>query len=371
MDMSEAVEIPATLGDITAVWLTKALRSREVLGETAIAAVNIESLGAVDFGAQVVRLHLEYDRQADYLPASLIAKVPHNNPDPFHVELLAKEIRIYQELLDKVNVPTPHCYFGGVDLENGRNILLLEDLSHLRQVGFDSGVTFADAELLLTQFARHQAEWWQSPQLEKYEFLNRIAVPTYDEAALAHEQAIWSQFADTVSQLLPDAYLPTSFLDMGQRYFAQIPETIGKVLEAPFTLVHEDIHPLNLLFAASENDPPSVVLDWPWCAIGPGVRDIGYFLIFSLPVQTRRQGERKLLQTYHTTLVQQGVSNYNFEQCWRDYRLSFFKPFHTLVGVVSAFDLSHPVMAPFIKAAIGRIASFAEDHCVDEFLQPV
>jgi hypothetical protein len=88
--MSEAIEIPATLGDITAVWLTKALRSTEVLGETAVTAVNIESLGAVDFGAQVVRLHIGYDRQADYLPASLIAKVPHNNPDPFHVELLAK-----------------------------------------------------------------------------------------------------------------------------------------------------------------------------------------------------------------------------------------------------------------------------------------
>jgi hypothetical protein len=31
--------------------------------------------------------------------------------------------------------------------------------------------------------------------------------------------------------------------------------------------------------------------------------------------------------------------------------------------------LSHPVMAPFIKVAIGRLASFAEDHRVDEFLR--
>ena len=34
--MSVFIEILATLEDITAVWLTKALRSTEVLGETAV-----------------------------------------------------------------------------------------------------------------------------------------------------------------------------------------------------------------------------------------------------------------------------------------------------------------------------------------------
>lgn len=366
--MPESIEIPARLEEITAVWLTEALRSTEVLGETAVTAVNIQSLGAVDFGAQVVRLTLEYDRQADYLPPSLIAKVPHNNPDPFHVEILAREIRIYQELLDNITVPTPHCYFGAANPEIGRTILLLEDLSHLRKVDFERGITVEDAEAVLIQLARHQAEWWQSPQLKTYHFLNPISLPTHDEAGLAHEQAIWSQFEGTISELLPDINLSASFLDIGQRYFSQIPEIMGKMLEAPFTLVHEDIHPLNLLFAAAENDPPFVVLDWPWCAIGPGVREIGYFLIFSLPVRTRWQGECRLLQTYHTTLIEHGISNYTFERCWHDYRLSFFKPFHTLVAVVAAFDLSHPLMAPFIKAAIGRLVSFAADHRVSEFL---
>jgi hypothetical protein len=89
------------------------------------------------------------------------------------------------------------------------------------------------------------------------------------------------------------------------------------------------------MFAVTPEDPALIVLDWQGCGIGPGVRDIGYFLIFSLTVKDRHQGERKLLETYHTSMVEQGVHNSSLEQCWQDYRLAFFRNLKIAVNVTS------------------------------------
>lgn len=43
--MSIPIEIPTTIGEITAVWLTKALRSMGVIGKgTAVASLNVEPI---------------------------------------------------------------------------------------------------------------------------------------------------------------------------------------------------------------------------------------------------------------------------------------------------------------------------------------
>ena len=37
--------------------------------------------------------------------------------------------------------------------------------------------------------------------------------------------------------------------------------------------------------------------------------------------------ERNLVATYHTVLLENGVNDYSFQECWRDYRLAMLEIF--------------------------------------------
>jgi len=185
----------------------------------------------------------------------------------------------------------------------------------------------------------------------------------------AHWHRIWDNFEAKVTTLLPNTYLPAPFLTMGRRANSQILYPYDQLATRPFTLLHYDTHTDNFLFANSDNDPAHTVLDWQGIHYGPGVVDVSYFFILSLPVSLRRQAERDLLQSYHATLVAHDVTDYTFEQCWQDYRLSFFRAFETVVNFAASLDLTDSAGLDFMHACLPRVFSFVEDHRVDEFLR--
>ena len=369
--MSEPIEIPTTVEEITAVWLTEALRESGVIGEeTAVVSLTVEPMHGAGALGQMARLRPVYARFAENMPTSFIAKYSHADPDTrlMFRNTYATEIRVYQELFDQIPLTMPHCYYSAIDIKTGNSVMILEDLGHLRQKSYRQGCSLQEAETVVTHLARHHAQWWESPQLETLDYLDNLPT-TVSQETIEDYQLNWSQFADRVAEVMPDCYLPTSFLEIGYRYGFQKSEIARQIVDSPTTLIHDDIHLDNVMFGASKDDPELTVIDWQGCSLGPGPRDIGYFLIASLPVRQRREAEKRLLQRYHTILVEQGVSDYGFAQCWRDYRLSFFRNLNILVFMVGFghVDLKSSYMQGMLKAAIPRVASFAADHRLDEF----
>lgn len=359
---------PTTPEEVTAVWLTNALAHSGTLMETAVANVNCTSMNGAGYAGQVARLTLSYDELVENAPTSLIAKF--SNPDPTIREALhdlyVREVRIYQEMIDEISLAVPQCYYSDVDEESGHAILLLEDLAHLRTGDIAQGCSIEDAETVVTNFAKHHAQWWQNPLLDEIDYL-RYELTVDPEWATTYRDW-WSQFEQIVTTLLPDCFIPSSLLDVGHQSSCQLQEVNNLWKNTPFTLMHKDTHLDNLMFANDKNDPSLTVIDWQLCGSGPGVSDITYFLIFSMPVLLRRQSEVRLLKLYHATLLANGVTNYCFEQCWHDYRLAFFRNLRTAVVVVNILDITRPHAHNFIQAMIARLSSFAEDHQVSEFL---
>jgi hypothetical protein len=366
--MSKIMTIPTTTEEITAVWLTNALRMSGTIGEeTAVAAIVNEPMNGAGYAGYITRLRLTYASPTD-APDTLIAKFP--NPDQSIRQMLQsgylREVRIYQELSHQINLRTPHCYYSQSDKESGQVILLLEDLAHLRKVDIGEGCTLEDAETVINHFARFHAQWWQDPRLNDYEYLavGKTVNPDWIKTCLEW----WSQFEEKVLTLLPDCFMPASFLQLAGAMLQQQQEIFEQRFDTPLTLTHKDSHIDNLMFATSPDDPPLTVLDWQSCGSGPGASDITYFLIYSMSVRLRRQTEYQLLQTYHKTLLEQGVPSYSFAQCWRDYRLGFMRNLIISLFVISIIDLSLPHGQTFLKTMIPRLISFVEDHRVAEFL---
>jgi hypothetical protein len=86
-----------------------------------------------------------------------------------------------------------------------------------------------------------------------------------------------------------------------------------------FALMHGDYRLDNMLF-----DPDRTritVVDWQTVGIGLPGRDLAYFTGTSLEPELRGDVERGLVGAYHEALMAYGITDYDAETCWQDYRL--------------------------------------------------
>lgn len=361
--MTRPLSIPTITEEITAVWLTEALRSTEVIGrKTAVASVTKTRIGEDEgfTGGLLLRCHITYTSAAKDCPNSLVAKLSPTAP-----ELRAafksnnrREVSLYSDLVAKSDLPVPRCYYGDFDDETGATIILLQDLGHYRMVEFVTGCDLNDARHAVQALAGIHAQFWEDPRIQLLSGAD-IDFPI-DE--------LWSQYPAAVAELLPDFVISPQLFAIGDMVVANIIPLLNQIFEtAPITCIHRDCHVDNILFSTNEDDEPALILDWQSVGKGRGVYDIAYFLITSVPTAQRRQMEQDLLREYYTSLRQHGVENYSFEQCWVDYRLaSTGKLLGTVIATV-LLDNSSPFKRAWRKTDLKRLLTFFEDHKIDTF----
>jgi aminoglycoside phosphotransferase (APT) family kinase protein len=86
-----------------------------------------------------------------------------------------------------------------------------------------------------------------------------------------------------------------------------------------FALLHGDYRLDNMLFYPDTSRV--TVVDWQTLGVGLPARDLGYFTATSLKPELRSAIEQNLVDEYHRALSGYGVTGYDRETCWRDYRL--------------------------------------------------
>jgi aminoglycoside/choline kinase family phosphotransferase len=267
-----------------------------------------------------VRLALEYDLPDERAPQTLVAKFP--RPSPGRPNWRGREILFYEQFADQIEMPVPRCYF--VDADQGYSVLLLEDLTPARNGDPITRATLSNAELAVRELARFHATWWEDPRLERMAWLAR-----FDGARLERMMAgRWDPFLRRAGHRVPNRHV----IDRLQKHFASIADRL--YCEPPRTLLHGDYQPNNLFFATPQGGNPFTVIDWQLLSHGCGVLEVAFLLCRGTPLDERREIEMRLLGTYHTTLVENGVRAYTFEQCFDDYRLSMLSSLIRTVSMI-------------------------------------
>jgi hypothetical protein len=182
----------------------------------------------------------------------------------------------------------------------------------------------------------------QNRESAETKFYQHIA-PTLSEVALL--TCYDAQYDDSNSHLLlqhvdqthftpPDAVpMPLLYCEMivdalGDRLSAERLQRYEGILAAfpryrpngPKTLVHGDSHWWNFLYP---NDPaahPLYLIDWAVWNVNLGVSDIAYTIALQCYPERRARIEQPLVRRYHDRLLRDGIREYDWEQCWEDYR---------------------------------------------------
>lgn len=311
--MSAVVSIPRYPGDVTPAWLSAALSERRPPVE--VSHVDVVPIGTGQTGA-TYRVTARYAADRGDLPETFVIKLPAQDDTVRDRVVIGyrSECAFYTTVADQVRVPTPSCFYCQITDDAMEYALLLADQLPAVQGDQIAGCGEQEARLSVLALAGLPGPSWCDPF---WLDLPGLAFPRPDEAG--------AQGLGDVAKMSADITLEK----LGDRMSAEDRETftatMGKV--APwlsverdrFALLHGDYRLDNLLF-----DPAHTwvsVVDWQTLGVGLPARDLAYFTVTSLNSELRSAIEEDLVDEYHRALLGHGVTGYDRETCWRDYRL--------------------------------------------------
>jgi aminoglycoside phosphotransferase (APT) family kinase protein len=311
--MGAVASIPRYPGDVTPEWLSAVLSERHPTVE--VSDVDVVAIGTGQTGA-TYRVMARYATDPGDLPQTYVIKLPAQDDTVRDRVVIGyrSECAFYASVVDRVRVPTPQCYYCEITEDAMDFALLLADQAPAVQGDQLAGCGEQEARLAVSALAGLHAPSWCDPVWLDFP---GIAFGRPDEAGATGMGEVARMSADITLEKL------------GDRMSAEDCETFRTAmgLVEPwllaeydrFALLHGDYRLDNMLF-----DPDRTrvsVVDWQTLGVGLPARDLAYFTATSLDSQLRAGIEEDLVADYHQALSSCGVTDYDRETCWRDYRL--------------------------------------------------
>lgn len=330
--------MPTNMSEITPQFLTAILRQSNMLKKAEIVSFTLDKAVATGFFGIVSRLHLQYDHDEDKAPKTLVVKIPCENVEMENlgkaVGFYSSEHGFYEDIAPHATIPVPRCYYNY--LSPSTCMIIMEDLAPMRNGDQRKGATLVEINSIVERLAKFHAAWWNSPKLNDYPWLQDAFTGTGMIIFQGAYKNSIASFCDKCS----------SFLSEEQKYIAAqwfepaaISAIYGPLQRQPQTIAHGDARLDNFLFGASESNPEVTFIDFQLMVKGPGIIDLSYLLSQSTTIEFRRANEDAIIRNYHKTLVDLGVKDYSWDDCWDGYRRGVFRYFFPAVmATVMAFN---------------------------------
>jgi hypothetical protein len=321
-----AVELIRQPEELSAEWLTAVVRGSEAAREgAAVARFAATAIGTGQM-SESYRVELEWDGGTAAGPGTVVVKLAAadetSRATGVGLGIYEREIRFYREVAPRIGGPIPACHFASYDPQEGWFALVLADAAPAAQGDQIAGCAVAEARLAIRELARIHAPVWDDEQLAGADWLNQP--PVLDEAVLG-------QLVGGFLERYEDR-LATAHRGVVERFVTRLDGWMAD-RRRPFSIVHGDYRLDNLLFGAPGSAKRLTVVDWQTVSWGEPLLDTSYFLGNGLAVDDRRAHEEALVREYHDELLALGVSRFDWEACWHEYRR---QAFHGVVMAVAA-----------------------------------
>lgn len=309
--------IPRYPDDVTSEWLSAVLTNSGSPVE--VSEVDVAAIGTGQTGA-TYRVSARYGANPNDLPETFVIKLPAQDDTVRDRVTIGyrSECAFYAGVAHRVQVPIPQCFYCEISEDATEYALLLGDQAPALQGDQIAGCAEQEARLAVTALAGLHGPSWRDPAWLDFP---GIAFQRPDEAS--------ANGLGDVARMSAEITLDK----LGDRMTAADRETFATAMDlvAPwllvepdrFALLHGDYRLDNMLF-----DPDAsriTVVDWQTLGVGLPARDLAYFTATSLKPELRSALEADLVDEYHRALTGYGVTDYDRETCWQDYRLGMLQ----------------------------------------------
>ncbi|MFT5012346.1 MAG: hypothetical protein ACJAX5_000647 [Patiriisocius sp.] len=318
------IKIP-TPDSVSVDWLTTQLNNHGITGT--VTSFQQKRIGTGQIG-MCFRYDLNYEGASTDAPLSLIGKFPSDDPSSratgVQLKNYLKEVSFYQSMQSKLSINTPRCYYAEIVGDGPEFMCLLEDLAPGEQGDQLLGCDAATAEAAITQLVGLHGPSWCDSTLPALEWLG---VPDPEAA----------QMVSGLYQMVLPGFLERYGHRLGQEqqdiitaYGTSI-NISPKALTEPFSLIHIDYRLDNLLIDKTQQPPRITAVDWQSITLGNPMTDVAYFIGAGMLPKDRRPVEQDLVKRYYEALVAYGIKDYEFDECWQNYRRATFAGFPVTV----------------------------------------
>ena len=335
------LDIPERHEDVTAEWLTQALRSGGVISQQVVSSFEVEPLGAERSQlSSLARITVEFNEGAESLPDSIFAKfvsrIPGNRELIADLGVFQREIDMYKNFGNTIPLNMPKLYFGLASQDSDVGVILLEEIKAISKDALppeERTLTASEVKLALKELAKMHAKWWEDQALYGYEWL-----PGVDNGL----RKLLYQLNDDAWPKLR-AILEPVFSSEEVRICSGLSSFLTTLMseldKMPTTLSHSDFHSGNLLWDKTGEPNVVWVLDWQLSSRGPAIVDTARFLSTGVGRANQHLVRQDYLPEYHRALIGHGVTDYGYEQFLSDYRYGLLDA--VALGLAASANVSY------------------------------
>lgn len=305
-------DMPASIEDVTADWLTAVLRADSNLPkDVQVDEVRAQRIAEdTGFSSLLYRLSLT---GTGGLPPTLIAKLPAGSEARGAMDLMGgyrREVAFYREVATHAPISTPAVYSARMADDTADFVLLLEDLQHWDNADHLAGLSLDRARSAMGQLAGLHAWSVQPGNSDALQHFPSLDSPVVRDLLLPAFEPGWQVYRDRTA-----APVPRGVVRFAERFAEHAGEALS-VLAGHSMLLHGDIRADNMFFHGDQLK----IVDFQMASTGCAMSDIAYLLSQGLPTDTRRGHDESLVGEYLDALARHGVVGYSFDDAWRRYR---------------------------------------------------
>ena len=319
--------IPANLDEVTPAWIAECLGPEPTSLRLAPMA---EGVGMM---SDMAIIHLGWPEGAGQ-PDSLVIKIAAGNDTNRAVarqfRLYLKEVSYYRDLAPRTRARSPRVYASGLD-QAQNFFLLMENVSDYRMGSQLKGATLKECQLCIDFLAKLHASFRDN--LENVDWLPSMSNSENAKNMVTGCELGWTQLLDYFGEFVPD-----NINAHREDYIANIGNLQEKLDQPPGTLIHGDFRMDNMLFGQKPEHEPLMVVDFQGPLKGNGIHDLAYLMSHSARTDVRREHEQSLLRRYVDGLAAEGVTGYDYETAWQDYRIGVLYAWTVAVVIAGTLD---------------------------------
>lgn len=298
------VGLPASIDEVDAAWLTEVLRTSGAIGaDNAVASVELEPFAeGLGFLSILHRATLTYDRDLPDAPETVIVKMITDLEVQRGIgeslQFYPRELRFYREVAQSAGFRSPVAYAAMMAESSADFVLVMEDLSGIRQLDQEAGVAGPDAVLAAQTMARMHGAFAGKDLSDLETTFLPFDNPIYRAALPQIFEGGWPTCKVEAAELLPP-----DVVAFGDRFGSLVPYFMERFSGG--TLVHADWRADNLMVDDATGE--MVVIDFQLVGTGIPTYDLGYFMSQSMEPETRAEHGQQVVDQYFESLAATGA----------------------------------------------------------------